>query len=84
MTRDITDNFSGLTCEEDEGITFVFVKRRTNGLFKWEGDVEEGFFNQKVLGEMVRKPKMQRWHKLTEEEKVDPQYKGLKGYWEKV
>ena len=82
MTKEVRDNFDGMTYDEDESLEFTFSDRNFNGkqeLARIHGDISrEGFL--KLLGSMVKKPKWERWIKAVYE---DGKLK-TKGYWEKV
>ena len=82
LTKEVRDNFDGLTYDEDETMAFTFVDRNDpRGFVKVEGDIhKEGFLN--LYGTMVKKPKYQVWVRATEEEKkLNP---NIKGHWEKL
>jgi hypothetical protein len=80
MTKEVRDNFDGLTYDEDDSVEFTFVDRHDNrGLIKVEGDVARSTFLA-MYGNMVKKPKYQVWVRPTEEEKEQ----GKKGHWEKL
>lgn len=80
MTKEIRDNFDGLTYDEDESVGFTFILRNDpRGFIKVEGDLATSTF-LKMYESMVKKPKYQRWVKPTDEEKA----KGTKGHWEKL
>lgn len=80
MTKEVRDNFDGLTYDEDDSMEFAFVDRHDpRGLIKVEGDIARASFLA-LYGSMVKKPKYQRWVRPTEEEKAN----GVKGHWEKL
>ena len=82
MTKEVRDNFDGLTYDEDETMGFTFVDRfDPRGFIKVEGDISKSGF-LKLFESMVKKPKYQRWVKATDEEKAKD--KSVKGHWEKI
>lgn len=82
MTKEVRDNFDGLTYDEDDTMQFVFTDRGDKrGFVKVEGDISRESF-LKLYGTMVKKPKYQLWVRATEEEKkANP---AVKGHWEKI
>lgn len=82
MTKEVRDNFDGLTYDEDDTMSFVFTDRNDpRGFIKVEGDISRESF-LRLYGEMVKKPKYQVWVRATEEEKE--KNPNLKGHWEKL
>jgi hypothetical protein len=82
MTKEIRDNFDGLTYDEDESVGFTFIFRNDpRGFLKIEGDMSKSNFDR-LYGEMVKKPKYQLWVKADAEEKV--KNPNVKGHWEKL
>lgn len=81
MTKEVRDNFDGLTYDEDDAVEFQFTDRHDpRGLLKVEGDVARATFI-KMYGEMVKKPKFQLYVKNTEEEREET---GKYGHWKKL
>lgn len=82
MTKEVRDNFDGLSYDEDESLEFTFVDRNLNGkqeLGRVHGDISrEGFL--KLYQSMVKKPKWERWVKAVYADGKLQQ----KGYWEKI
>jgi len=82
MTKEVRDNFDGLTYDEDDSMGFVFTDRHDpRGFVKVEGDIARTSFLS-LYGTMVKKPKYQVWVRATEEEKE--KNPNLKGHWEKL
>lgn len=82
MTKEVRDNFDGVTYDEDDTMQFVFTDRNdARGFVKIEGDINRESF-LRLYGTMVKKPKYQVWVRATEEEKkANP---NVKGHWEKL
>jgi hypothetical protein len=82
MTKEVRDNFDGLTYDEDDTMGFVFTDRHDpRGFVKVEGDISRESF-LRIYGEMAKKPKYQLWVRATEEEReANP---AVKGHWEKL
>ena len=82
MTKEVRDNFDGLTYDEDDSMGFVFTDRHDpRGFIKVEGDIARTSFLN-LYGTMVKKPKYQVWARATEEEKE--KNPTIKGHWEKL
>lgn len=82
MTKEVRDNFDGLTYDEDETMSFVFTDRHDpRGFVKVEGDINRSAFLS-LYGNMVKKPKYQVWVRATDEEKE--KNPSVKGHWEKL
>lgn len=85
MTKEVRDNFDGLTYDEDEAMEFTFVDlhfRNEEGkeeLRRIHGDISRSGFLI-LLGNMVKKPKWERWIKA----KYADGKRIQEGYWEKV
>jgi hypothetical protein len=82
MTKEVRDNFDGLTYDEDETMQFVFTDRQDpRGFVKIEGDIAKAGFLA-LYASMVKKPKYQVWVRATDEEKQ--KNPTVKGHWEKL
>ena len=82
MTKEVRDNFDGLTYDEDETMQFVFTDRQDpRGFVKIEGDIARASFLT-LYGQMVKKPKYQVWVRATDEEKQ--KNPNIKGHWNKL
>ena len=85
MTKEVRDNFDGLTYDEDESMEFTFVDRFARNedgkteLRRIHGDISTAGFLA-MLGNMVKKPKWERWVKA----KYEDGKKVADGYWEKI
>jgi hypothetical protein len=80
MTKEVRDNFDGMTYDEDETQEFSFVNRHDpRGFVRVAGDISTANF-LRLFGEMVKKPKYERWVKKSK----DKDGNEIEGHWEKL
>jgi hypothetical protein len=86
LTKEVRDNFDGLTYDEDESMEFTFIDFNVrneatgkNEMQRVKGDLSRANFLN-LYGSMVKKPKYERWVKA----KYEDGKKVTDGYWEKI